>query len=101
MSLFFANCQARKFLEVSPTSLDFYTVGPISQNIIISSNIAFNITKQPVDTWFSINNTSGAGNLTVSVVVAENIYDERTSQITISGEGFTKTVNIWQEGTII
>lgn len=48
--------------------------------------------------WLIIDTKSGEGNKVVDVVAKKNTGEDRTTVITVSGNGFTKTVNCIQAG---
>ena len=70
-------------LSVNVSSLSFEAKGE-SKTFTISSNTSWTITKPD---WCAISETSGTGNASITVTVAENPNQEqRTGQIVISGE---------------
>lgn len=83
-------------LTVSPGSLNFSTAAS-SQNVSVTSNIAWSVTDD--QSWISVSPASGSNNGTVAVSVTANGGAARSGNVTISGSGITRVVTISQSGT--
>lgn len=80
-------------LTVSPSSLSF-TSGGSSQNIAVTSNIAW--TASDNQSWINVSPASGSGNGNVAVTVTANTGSSRTGTVTIAGGGITRNISISQ-----
>ena len=88
----------KKFLEVSTSSLSFAGGNGSSQNITVTSNVAWTASRD--QSWMSLSASSGSGNGIITVSVSANAGVARNALITISGESITRTVSVSQEARV-
>jgi len=93
--------QGASSLSISPESLTFYASAS-AHEVNITTDTAWSISI-PIDaTWLSVNYESGTGNKTIEVSTVSNAsYDNRSTDLTISGGGVTKTLHVLQYKNIV
>ena len=105
-SYIFANVTSNQTIEVvfeacilntNTTSISFTSSGG-TKSFSITSNTNWNIINNL--SWLTITPSLGNGSITVTVNASKTISD-RFGNITISGDGITKTIIVSQEGVLI
>ncbi|MBL3655143.1 cellulase family glycosylhydrolase [Fulvivirga sediminis] len=84
------------FLTLSTASVEF-DASATSATVNISSNISWTATSTA--SWATITPTSGSGSGSIEVSVNANNSEERSSEITISGEGLSALLTITQSAS--
>ena len=85
------------YLTLDYSRLNFDSSRADSKTFNIDSNAQWIVTTSA--SWLTVSPTSGSGNATISVEVADNNdAAPRTATITVSGEGITRTVSVQQSG---
>jgi hypothetical protein len=80
-------------LSVSPSSLNF-TSSAGSQNLAVTSDIAW--TASDNQAWITLNPASGSGNGTIVVSVTSNSGSARNGTVTVTGSGIIRNITISQ-----
>ncbi len=84
------------YLTRSPLSISADYIGGTFY-VTINSNVSWTATKPSSDTFYAITSgSSGTGNGTITVRVYSNgLKTSRSSTITITGGGITRTIAVW------
>lgn len=89
------------YLSLSVNTLSF-TSDASSQTVVVNTNVSFGASAS--DSWVTVSPTSGKGKTELKVSVTKNTStttraaSARTANITISGGGLTKVIQVTQEG---
>jgi hypothetical protein len=84
------------YLTVNLTSLTLDADQVSNSEIVISSNISWNVTDNA--DWLTVSPTSGTGDANLQITATENTtIENRIATISISGSDITREVNITQE----
>ncbi|MBP5772083.1 MAG: BACON domain-containing protein, partial [Bacteroidaceae bacterium] len=89
------------YLSLSVNTLSF-TSEASSQTVVVNTNVSFGASAS--DSWVTVSPTSGKGKTELKVSVTKNTStttraaSARTANITISGGGLTKMIQVTQEG---
>jgi hypothetical protein len=83
-------------LTVAPIILEFNTHTGGSKSITVTSNTSWTVSKSV--SWLTLSRTSGSNGGTITVTVAANTGIGRSTNITFTGGGITKSVYVMQAG---
>ena len=94
-----SGCFVVPSLVISPTTRSSPAAGD-TFTITVTSNIDWTVVNVDGRPWISFTPTSGSGDGTITVTVAENLLAERTGTIRVAGGGLTPTCTITQAGAV-
>ena len=98
-SLFSSSMSAQDSYLVVNTSVLRYNPDGATQKFTVTSNVDWTISVEGGDEWIEVTPLSGNGNKEISVSATTNTNtDPREATISISGNGLSQTIRVYQAG---